>query len=568
MVLSAAHGDGLLLLLVGSIGLHLAGDHLGLGDIVAAAVGDGQNQVALIQAGLGHDVLVVDGLVGVEAVQSGGLLGGALGDDLGQGLLEVQHVLNLAVVIVVDGGQLHAVAVGLALHAVEAVAGLEAHGLGGGSLALHHAVVDVVGGIAVHAQAGTLQEVLHGVLGVGGGLDHVVVAVHIHAQNLGVGQNGSLAHIHGHSLTQHVDGSGHVEDNRVLLRLILAHNGVAGGGLVDLYVIHLGLAGGQGVLAVGILQLGPLVAGDHALHLVHAVLSGQQGTVIPKGNCVAVLVLLDHFDVQSVVDQQRRVVAGQRIAGGSGQVIKDAQGRGQRGGLDGPVVAGQALELRVVAGGHQQHLGGLVAGNGSGGVKLAVAAAGDDAQAVAVVDIALSPVALHVGQAGVHPDIQAVHIGALIQDGGDHLRHLGTGHVAGGVKVRPVFLAVDHAQSSEHGNGILVDDFVLVGKVVEARSAGGDNHHADEHDRRQSQAESPLEVSHLDFLLLNFEPEGRTTPLTGKETMQFSGDRDIKGGETESKGYYGRRLVDNTGAGKVKTPWNPKDSKAFLVDFW
>nr|DAP89921.1 MAG TPA: hypothetical protein [Microviridae sp.] len=50
--------------------------------------------------------------------------------------------------------------------------------------------------------------------------------------------------------------------------------------------------------------------------------------------------------------------------------------------------------------------------------------------------------------------------------------------------------------------------------------------------------------------------------------MQFSGDRDIKGGKTESKGSYGRRLVDNAGAGKVKTPWNPKDSKAFLVDFW
>ena len=82
------------------------------------------------------------------------------------------------------------------------------------------------------------------------------------------------------------------------------------------------------------------------------------------------------------------------------------------------------------------------------------------------------------------------------------------------------------------------------------------------------QAESPLEVSHLDFLLLNFEPEGRMTPLSGEETMHISGDRDIKGGETESKGYYGRRLVDNTGAGKVKTPWNPKDSKAFLVDFW
>ena len=58
------------------------------------------------------------------------------------------------------------------------------------------------------------------------------------------------------------------------------------------------------------------------------------------------------------------------------------------------------------------------------------------------------------------------------------------------------------------------------------------------------------------------------TPLTGEETMHISGDRDIKGGETESKGYYGRRLVDNAGAGKEKTPWNPKGSKAFLVDFW
>ena len=44
--------------------------------------------------------------------------------------------------------------------------------------------------------------------------------------------------------------------------------------------------------------------------------------------------------------------------------------------------------------------------------------------------------------------------------------------------------------------------------------------------------------------------------------MHISGDRDIKGGETESKGYYGRRLVDNTGAGKVKT-LGTKGTKAF-----
>ena len=34
------------------------------------------------------------------------------------------------------------------------------------------------------------------------------------------------------------------------------------------------------------------------------------------------------------------------------------------------------------------------------------------------------------------------------------------------------------------------------------------------------------------------------TPLSGEETMHISGDRDIKGGETESKGSHGRRMVD------------------------
>ncbi|MDU6203235.1 MAG: hypothetical protein E6626_17050, partial [Flavonifractor plautii] len=68
----------------------------------------------------------------------------------------------------------------------------------------------------------------------------------------------------------------------------------------------------------------------------------------------------------------------------------------------------------------------------------------------------------------------------------------------------------------------------------------------------------------LDFLLLNFEPEGRMTPLTGEETMQFSGDRDIKGRETESKGLHGRRMVDiikNSLGKKLKI-------QALCVAFW
>ena len=42
---------------------------------------------------------------------------------------------------------------------------------------------------------------------------------------------------------------------------------------------------------------------------------------------------------------------------------------------------------------------------------------------------------------------------------------------------------------------------VIVGNVGEARSTGSDNHHAQEHNGSQGQAESPLQVSHSDFLL-------------------------------------------------------------------
>src|SRR5699024_4693230 len=127
-----------------------------------------------------------------------------------------------------------------------------------------------------------------------------------------------------------------------------------------------------------------LVTHNHALQAVHTVLGGQDGAVVIIGDGIAVLVALDHLDVQGVVHQQGRVVAGQGGAGGGVQVVEDAQGGGQSGSADGPVVAGQALDAGVVAGGHQQHLGGLGAGDGGAGIEGAVAAAGDDAQAVAV----------------------------------------------------------------------------------------------------------------------------------------------------------------------------------------
>ncbi|MDU2196752.1 MAG: hypothetical protein E7E26_13495, partial [Clostridiales bacterium] len=39
-----------------------------------------------------------------------------------------------------------------------------------------------------------------------------------------------------------------------------------------------------------------------------------------------------------------------------------------------------------------------------------------------------------------------------------------------------------------------------------------DDHHADQHNGGQSQAESPFEVSHLEFLLLNFRADRKQLP--------------------------------------------------------
>ena len=78
----------------------------------------------------------------------------------------------------------------------------------------------------------------------------------------------------------------------------------------------------------------------------------------------------------------------------------------------------------------------------------------------------------------------------------------------------------------------------------------------------------------MEFLLLNFELSGHpthdcafqssTTPLTWEERMQLSGTRGIKGGETESKGSHGRRMVDiikNSLGKKLKI-------QALCVAFW
>ena len=230
--------------------------------------------------------------------------------------------------------------------------------------------------------------------------------------------------------------------------------------------------------------------------------------MIGEGDSVAVLILLDHLNVQGVVDQQSGVITAQGEHDVLGEVTEQAQAGSLGVGVDGPVGAHEALDGGIVAGGHQQHLGSLGGSHTGGGVEGAVAAAGDDAQGVAVVDVALGPVVADVGQLAVHAGIQLVVVNALIHDDGDHLRHLVAAHGPLGI-IAAVGLAVDHAQGGEHGNGVLVHDLIAVGEIVVAHSGSADDHHADQHNGGQSQAESPFEVSHLEFLLLNFRVPGR-----------------------------------------------------------
>ena len=318
--------------------------------------------------------------------------------------------------------------------------------------------------------------------------------------DLGVGQDGGLLHVHGDSLAHVLNRGGHVEVEGHGLGLLhaLLHAGVGGGGVIPNHVCQGGAALAQSLVRVGLLQLSPLVGHNHALDADHAEHVAQNGTVVGIGQRIAVLILLDHLHVHGVVDQQSRVVAVQRSAHVLVEVAEDAKLVGQGGGVQRPVIAHQALDLSLVAQRGQQHLGGLHGGHVGGGVEGAIAAAGNDAKGVAVVDVALGPVGADISQAAVDVHVQIVTVLVVAQHDGDHLRHLSAVYILAG-RIGTIGLALDDLQRGEHGNRILVHDLSAVGEIVVAHSGSADNHHADEHGGSQHQAESPFEVSHLGF---------------------------------------------------------------------
>ena len=155
--------------------------------------------------------------------------------------------------------------------------------------------------------------------------------------------------------------------------------------------------------------------------------------------------------------------------------------------VDLPVGANVALSLGVEADHAEEHLGSLNAGHLAVGIEGGGIAASNDADLVAVSNVALRPdsVAGHVGKlASRSVQVADVVLASVSQDS-DHLGHLSTGNGVGG-SVGAIGIAIQDANGGEHIDGFGIANLVSVGVLLGAGS------HRDEakqgsHDEHQSQ---------------------------------------------------------------------------------
>ena len=419
--------------------------------------------------GIEHHVILIKGGVGLKLTTVAGQAG-----DLDVGLLvlfhavSVDHLGNLTH-IGVDNHEGHVViAVHKSLDQNAVAAGLQL-----GVVALLHG--EVGGGLTVHNHVG-LGGLAQAQVGVDGlGLDFLGVG--------GIGGGSIGADLLGAVLPL-LGGTAEV------IAAIIVHRQI--GEILLAELLHLVTVGGNGAVVVG-LAVGDLHRGGGAHNNLSAVGSVDGGALVG---------VVHHVGGQGL----ERHLGGLLTGHGVGQ--HDALGGDARvhrvgGHVDGPVVAHIVGNLRVIAQGHQHHLRKGQAGQLALGVEVAVAGARQDALLHAVADVARGPaVGGHVLEGGrVGGQLAGV---LLAQQHDSHdLGRLLTGQDAGGVEGALVG-ALEHTDGGHHINRLSVGDFSRVVEIT-AHSAGGDDHHAHNQGHGHYQAESPLEVSHLDFLLLNFE---------------------------------------------------------------
>ena len=253
------------------------------------------------------------------------------------------------------------------------------------------------------------------------------------------------------------------------------------------------LHGVAAVVALVIADGGVLAVAAGAVVIGHA--AQVDDSAVRGGDAAGGAVGLHHGGLQGVQGDLGHLVAGHgRIAGGVDAVKQLNLG----GLLDGghPPVGAEILGKLEVAQGLHHHQSGLHSGDGVVGAVLGGADAAGDAVGIAGGHIGVGPLR-HVGEgdAGAYKVLYL----QVQQVGHDH-GHLGAGHVLVGVEVA-VLIADHHGDGLHDTNGFLV---VLGSHVGIARSAGADRHHANQHHGGDSQTESPLQVSHRIFLLLDF----------------------------------------------------------------
>ena len=370
---------------------------------------------------------------------------------------------------------------------------------------------DVV--VVVHKHLG--QDALGSALGVVGFVVHKVVGHVRAADRIAIHVNRKISGLRSGDIV--VDGAA----NHVI-QIALVHSGSKGSVSLsrisaDDVVLQLPLAGGAGkvVLTVDLFQICEVtltellgivvaVAGIVAVGLgdrFSGSVAHDDGGAVRLLDSGAAAGVAHHVGLQGLVGHLGSLLTGHGI-GHDYTGHGDTGIHGIGGHIDGPVVAHILLDSGIIAQGHQQHLGKRQSGQLTIGIEGAVACARQNILLGAVADVAGRPaVGSHIAE---HSGVSGQVLGIVAQEhAADDGRSLLTGQNAGRIKGALVG-ALEHAERGHDFRGLGVSDLVAVDEIT-ARSGGADDHHTDEHDSGQNQAESPLEVSHLDFLLLNFE---------------------------------------------------------------
>ena len=205
-------------------------------------------------------------------------------------------------------------------------------------------------------------------------------------------------------------------------------------------------------------------------------------------------VILNHGGLQGVQSEQASLFTGNDLVAVESldQAVVQAIAQSQLGNGNGPVAAGEALDVAVITQGAQQHLHEVVAGQGSSGTEGAVSIAVDDALLRAVSDVAGEHVVGGNILKGSGVSGQSGGGGGAQDQVADDLGSLTTIQGVLGLE-GAVSVTIDDTDCGHHVDSFLIGDAVII-REVRGTSADGDQRHG--HNQSQYQRK---ELLHLGF---------------------------------------------------------------------